>query len=236
MRDRRNAGTASGYAACMSDRRTNDEPGNQTPNTPDLSETELRDMKVEQLREKARDEGVSGTSSLRKEELVEAISAAHRDGRGNGAGEDDSRGAGPDGGHVRTGPQTSKSLKYSQEITSPEDDPERPGRSLVTTNHDVIREWAESRKAVPATVEGTKHGHHLGVLRFDFPGYGGDRLREVSWDEWFDTFGSAPAQPHLPGGALRRLPEQLLPSGEPQPRGRLTVAADESMYELLAAL
>jgi hypothetical protein len=159
--------------------------GNQTPDTPDLSETELRRMKVDELRERAKDEGVSGTSSMKKDDLVEAISSAHRDG-GSDAG--DSGGAGPDGGHVRTGRQTSKSLKYSQEIASTDDDPERPGRSLVTTNHDVIREWAESRKAVPSTVEGTEHGDHLGVLRLDFPGYGGDRLREVSWDEWFDTF------------------------------------------------
>jgi hypothetical protein len=166
----------------MSD--TGKQPGNQTPNTPDLSETELRGMKVDELRGKARDEGISGTSSMRKEELVDAISAAHRDNAGRG----DSAGAGPDGGHVRTGPETSKSLKYSQEIVSPDDDPERPGRSLVTTSHEVIRQWVESRKAVPATVEGTAHGDHLGVLRFDFPGYGGEGLREVSWDEWFDTF------------------------------------------------
>jgi len=174
----------------MGDRDGKDQPGNQTPNTPDLSETELRAMKVDQLREKAQEEGVSGVSSLRKDELVGAISEAHREGGGGGdSGGDRSSGAGPDGGHVRTGPETSKSLKYSQEVSSPDEDPERPGRSLVTTHHDVIRHWAEARKAVPATVEGTEHGDHLGVLRFDFPGYGGgDRLREVSWDEWFDTF------------------------------------------------
>jgi len=161
-------------------------PGNQSPNTPNLSETELRKMKVDELREKAKDEGVSGgTSWMKKEELVDAISAGHR---GGNVQADDSGGAGPDDGHVRTGPQTSKSLKYSQEITSTDDDPERPGRSLATTNHDVIQEWAESRKAVPSTVEDTEHGDHLGVLRLDFPGFGGIRLREVSWDEWFDTF------------------------------------------------
>ncbi|WP_447003024.1 hypothetical protein ACRAKI_25380 [Saccharothrix isguenensis] len=92
------------------------------------------------------------------------------------------------GGGIRTGEDTSKSLKYSQEITSPADEPERPGRSLATTSHEVIRQWAEARDATPATVEGTEHGDHLGVLRFDFPGYGGDSLREVDWDEWFKTF------------------------------------------------
>ena len=88
---------------------------------------------------------------------------------------------------MRTGPDTSKSLKYSQEVTSPDDEPERAGRSLVTSSHEVIRQWAESRGGVPATVEGTEHGDHLGVLRFDF----GDRtakLRPVTWEEWFATF------------------------------------------------
>jgi Rho termination factor, N-terminal domain len=155
---------------------------NQTPNTPDLSETELRAKKVDELRAQARDEGISGSWRMRKEELVGAISQAHRQGS-------DSSGAGPDGGRVRTGAQTSKSLKYSQEVTSTEEEPERPGRSLATTNHDVIRRWAEERDAVPATVAGTEHGDHLGVLRFDFGSNGrDDRLRQVSWEEWFATF------------------------------------------------
>jgi hypothetical protein len=173
--------------------------GNDTPDTPDLSETELREMKVDQLRERARDEGVSAPSSLRKGELVEAISEQHRDGgSGNEAGgsaeldESDQAGqpgdAGPDGGHLRRGPETSKSLKYSQEVTSPQEEPERPGRSLATTSHEVIRQWAEARNAVPATVEGTEHGDHLGVLRFDFGGDDEGRLRHVSWEEWFATF------------------------------------------------
>ncbi|MEZ7129569.1 hypothetical protein ACBR40_29915 [Nonomuraea sp. AD125B] len=92
-----------------------------------------------------------------------------------------------DGG-ARRGPDSSKSLKYAQEIHSPEEEPERAGRSLVTTSHEVIRQWAEEREAQPATVEGTEHGDHLGVLRLDFPGYGGDKLRHVSWEEWFATF------------------------------------------------
>jgi hypothetical protein len=95
---------------------------------------------------------------------------------------------GPDGGHMRTGPETSKSLKYSQEVTSPDDEPERPGRSLVTTHHDVIRQWAQERDGRPATVEGTEHDEHLGVLRIVFGEGISGRLREVSWDEWFATF------------------------------------------------
>jgi hypothetical protein len=98
-------------------------------------------------------------------------------------------GAGPDGGKIRQGPESSKSLKYSQEVTSPEDEPEREGRSLATTHHEVIRQWAEERSGVPATVEGTEHGDHLGVLRIDFGG-DNDKLRHISWDEWFETFDS----------------------------------------------
>jgi hypothetical protein len=52
----------------------------------------------------------------------------------------------------------------------------------------VIKKWAEERKATPATVPGTEHGNDLGVLRLNFPAYGGDDLQEVSWDEWFKTF------------------------------------------------
>ena len=181
----------------------NDKPGNQTAGTPDLSETELREMKVDDLRERARDEGVSGSSSMKKDELVDAISALHRDrdtGRGGlrDGGEataqdlaQDETGTpgdrGPDGGRMRTGPQSSKSLKYSQEITSLDDDPERAGRSLVTTSHEVIRQWAEERDGVPATVEGTEHGDRAGVLRFDF-GERTDKLRHITWEEWFRTF------------------------------------------------
>jgi hypothetical protein len=78
--------------------------------------------------------------------------------------------------------------KYSQIVESPDEHEERPGRSLVTTNHDVIRQWAQERGAKPATVPGTEHGGRPGVLRFDFPGYGGKDLQEISWDEWFGVF------------------------------------------------
>ena len=165
---------------------------NETPNTPGLSETELREMTVDDLRDKAADAGVEGASSMTKEELVDAISQAYRDGAGsgggNGGGEAGQPGdRGPDEGRLRTGDQTSKSLKYSQEVTSLDDEPERQGRSLATTSHEVIRAWAEERGGEPATVEGTEHGDHLGVLRFDFGGDSED-LRQVSWDEWFATF------------------------------------------------
>jgi hypothetical protein len=64
------------------------------------------------------------------------------------------------------------------------------GKTLTTRDHRTIQKWAEERGAKPATVPGTEHDDHLGVLQFDFPGYGGERLAEVSWDDWFYTFDS----------------------------------------------
>jgi len=101
---------------------------------------------------------------------------------------DDKNRRGDEEGGIRTGPEQSSSLKYAQEVTSTEDEPERDGRTLATTAHDVIRQWAQDRQAVPATVEGTEHEGHLGVLRFDFGGDGGERIRHVEWDEWFEAF------------------------------------------------
>jgi len=77
--------------------------------------------------------------------------------------------------------------RHEREITSPEEHEEYPGQTLITRDHEVIRRWAEERKAKPATVPGTEHAGHLGVLTLDFPGYSGDRLQEVTWDEWFRT-------------------------------------------------
>jgi hypothetical protein len=164
-----------------------DQPGNQTPNTPEVSETELRAKKVGELREEAREAGVSGTSDMRKEDLVQAVTQARMDNGGERAEAGGDGGGGDGGGGVRTGPGTSKSIEYSQEVTSPDDEPERPGRSLVTTDHDVIRQWAQARGGRPATVEGTEHEDGLGVLRIDFREPDAN-LREVSWEEWFATF------------------------------------------------
>jgi hypothetical protein len=59
----------------------------------------------------------------------------------------------------------------------------------VTSDHDVIRRWAEDRHAVPATVEGTEDAGRVGELRLDFD-FGNDleELRQVSWDDWFTAF------------------------------------------------
>ena len=94
---------------------------------------DLRELNVEELRERARQAGVKGRSSMKKDELVRALS-----GSGGGKREkqaDDDRGGGSQRPVVH-----SEKTKYSQEISSPDDDPERAGRSLITTNHDVIKE------------------------------------------------------------------------------------------------
>jgi hypothetical protein len=157
---------------------------NETPNTPGLSESELRATSQGDLREQAEKAGIAGAEPMTKPELVEALSAAAREGRPDGGdgggGEAGLPGdRGPDEGHVRTGEQTSTSVGYSQEVAALDEELEREGRSLVTTSHEVIRQWAEGRNGVPATVEGTGHGDHLGVLRLDFGG-DNDRLRHVS--------------------------------------------------------
>ncbi len=82
----------------------------------------------------------------------------------------------------------SKTLKYAHWISSPAEHEEHHGQSLATKSHDVIRKWAEARGATPATVPGTEHQGRPGALRFDFPGFGGQELRHISWDDWFKTF------------------------------------------------
>jgi len=84
--------------------------------------------------------------------------------------------------------QLSASTKRAKWIHSPQEHEDRPGQTLATRNPEVIKHWAQERQAVPATVPGTEHGDHLGVLRFNFPGYGGRKLQEVNWDQWLKTF------------------------------------------------
>lgn len=63
------------------------------------------------------------------------------------------------------------------------------GTTKRTTDHQVIRQWAEERGATPATVRGTAAlPAGTGVLRMQFPGYGGERLQEISWEEFFSKF------------------------------------------------
>lgn len=86
------------------------------------------------------------------------------------------------------GDELSRSTKYAKWIHGTNEHQDHDGQTLATRSHDVIKQWAEERGGKPSTVPGTEHGDHLGVLRFDFPGYGGKNLQEVSWDDWFKTF------------------------------------------------
>lgn len=64
--------------------------------------------------------------------------------------------------------------------------------SKTTTDHETIRRWAEERGGKPAEVIGTARGSETGMIRIDFPGFGGaGTLREISWDEWLRKFDEA---------------------------------------------
>lgn len=86
------------------------------------------------------------------------------------------------------GPKVSETAKRAHWIQSVDEHESHPGEALATRNHEVIRRWAEERQATPATVPGTRKDGRPGVLRFDFPGYGGQELEHITWDEWFKSF------------------------------------------------
>lgn len=59
----------------------------------------------------------------------------------------------------------------------------------TTTNHEEIRQWVEQRGGRPARVKGTGDDGEGGLLRINFPDYGGEgRLEDISWDEFFEAF------------------------------------------------
>ncbi|MGW5671282.1 hypothetical protein ACWEVO_25595, partial [Micromonospora sp. NPDC003776] len=60
---------------------TGEQPGNQTPNTPEVNESEIARLKVDQLRDRLRRRGITGTADMRKPELVDALVRALREGR-----------------------------------------------------------------------------------------------------------------------------------------------------------
>lgn len=63
------------------------------------------------------------------------------------------------------------------------------GSSNITTEHDMIKKWAEERNGKPASVIGTGEGEDAGILRIDFPGRRGqETLEEITWEEFFNTF------------------------------------------------
>ena len=84
------------------------------------------------------------------------------------------------------GDELSRSTQHAKWIHSTDDHEDHTGQTLATRNPDVIRQWADERKAQPATTPGGDTERPR-VLRFDFPGY--DReLQVISWDAWLRTF------------------------------------------------
>ena len=59
-----------------------------------------------------------------------------------------------------------------------------------TTDHDIIRKWAEDRGGRPATVKATEEDGHAGILRIDFdpPDEG---LERIEWNQFFEKFDEA---------------------------------------------
>ena len=67
--------------------------------------------------------------------------------------------------------------------------PPSTATAKVTTDHEVIRRWVESRGGHPATVKRTRRSGEPGLLRIDYPGFSGEKeLQEIGWDEFFDKF------------------------------------------------
>lgn len=162
-----------------------------------VADSDISRLTVNDIREELRKRGIPGIWALRKPELVKRLTNAMRsESRRGGARKTAPAKSRPAGktapkreGGARTGGSGPRTLRYAQEMTSPADRPERPGRSLITTHHEVIRRWARERGARPATIEGTERGGRPGVLTFDFPGYrSGGRLKQVPWTDWFRTF------------------------------------------------
>jgi hypothetical protein len=73
------------------------------------------------------------------------------------------------------------------------DTPVEPGKVVSTRDHEVIRQWAQARRAEPATGEATASGPATvdvkdggAGIRFNFPGQG--MFRPIEWEEWFQNF------------------------------------------------
>ena len=84
------------------------------------------------------------------------------------------------------GERLSSTAKRAKWITNPEESADRKGQTLITRDHGVIQRWAEERDAAPAAA--TQRNGRPRVLRLDFPGYGGQSLAHIEWDDWFRTF------------------------------------------------
>jgi Rho termination factor, N-terminal domain len=80
-----------------------DQVWDRTSNAP--SKSEIRETKADDLRAEAKEAGVTGTSDMRKDELVHEVAKLRSGSTSDGDG------AGRDGRKVRTGDHTSSSLK-----------------------------------------------------------------------------------------------------------------------------
>lgn len=61
----------------------------------------------------------------------------------------------------------------------------------ITTDHDKIRSWAESKGGRPASVKGTGGDGRAGMIRIMFPESTQSEhegLREIDWDAFFEQF------------------------------------------------
>jgi hypothetical protein len=84
--------------------------------------------------------------------------------------------------------ELSKSTLRAKWIHSVDEHEDRPGQTLATQSHEVIKQWAKERGGVPATIPGTEHDDRPGVLRIDIQGKGSKNLEQVDWNAWFKPF------------------------------------------------
>ncbi|HEY3909361.1 MAG TPA: hypothetical protein VGM07_05665 [Stellaceae bacterium] len=71
---------------------------------------------------------------------------------------------------------------------------QKTAEAQVTTDHQQIRKWAESRGGKPAAVKATHRGDDAGIIRLifpDAPNANDGSLEEISWDEFFQKFDEA---------------------------------------------
>lgn len=62
-------------------------------------------------------------------------------------------------------------------------------QSNKTTDHQKIKEWAESRHGVPTKIKGTGEDKREGILRIHFPEQSqGNDFEKISWDDFFKNF------------------------------------------------
>ena len=80
-----------------------------------------------------------------------------------------------------------KSERFTEHLIASEEISKPRRRTQKTRDHDVIRKWAETHGAQPASSVRAE-GHGVGVLRFEMPGGSGRPLKRIDWNEWFQAF------------------------------------------------